>query len=61
MRHFALSLVSEPIMYLETNLLIDELCRRQIPTIFLASAPFSEKIRKLQSITHFYVSVDVTT
>ena len=43
LRHFALSLVGEPIMYPETNLLIDELCRRQIPTLFMESAHFSEK------------------
>lgn len=60
-RHCALSLVGEPIMYPEINLLVDELHRRRISTFLVTNAQFPEKIRMLKPITQLYVSVDAAT
>jgi hypothetical protein len=50
-RHCALSLVGEPIMYPEINVLIDELHRRHISTFLVTNAQFPDKIKTLKPIT----------
>ena len=50
-RHCALSLVGEPIMYPEINILVDELHRRHISTFLVTNAQFPEKIMALKPIT----------
>ncbi|EAZ28750.1 hypothetical protein OsJ_12772 [Oryza sativa Japonica Group] len=60
-RHCALSLVGEPIMYPEINVLIDELHRRHISTFLVTNAQFPDKIKTLKPITQLYVSVDAAT
>ena len=50
-RHCALSLVGEPIMYPEINILVDELHRRRISTFLVTNAQFPEKIKMLKPIT----------
>ncbi|XP_047982697.1 S-adenosyl-L-methionine-dependent tRNA 4-demethylwyosine synthase isoform X2 [Salvia hispanica] len=60
-RHCALSLVGEPIMYPEINILVDELHRRHISTFLVTNAQFPEKIMALKPITQLYVSVDAAT
>ncbi|XWS21064.1 hypothetical protein CRYUN_Cryun30bG0023200 [Craigia yunnanensis] len=50
-RHCALSLVGEPIMYPEINMLVDELHRRRISTFLVTNAQFPEKIKMLKPIT----------
>ncbi|GAB2267342.1 S-adenosyl-L-methionine-dependent tRNA 4-demethylwyosine synthase [Dionaea muscipula] len=60
-RHCALSLVGEPIMYPEINILVDELHRRRISTFLVTNAQFPEKIRALKHVTQLYVSVDAAT
>lgn len=60
-RHCALSLVGEPIMYPEINKLIDLLHEREISTFLVTNAQFPEEIRKLSPVTQLYVSVDAST
>ncbi|KAF7829677.1 S-adenosyl-L-methionine-dependent tRNA 4-demethylwyosine synthase [Senna tora] len=60
-RHCALSLVGEPIMYPEINILVDELHKRRISTFLVTNAQFPEKIKLLKPITQLYVSVDAAT
>ncbi|GLT40092.1 hypothetical protein SLA2020_142500 [Shorea laevis] len=60
-RHCALSLVGEPIMYPEINILVDELHRRRISTFLVTNAQFPEKIKTLNPVTQLYVSVDAAT
>lgn len=60
-RHCALSLVGEPIMYPEINRLLHELHRRKISTFLVTNAQFPEAIETLTPITQLYVSVDAGT
>jgi len=59
-RHCALSLVGEPIMYPEINRLIDMMHERNISTFLVTNAQFPEQIRTLRPITQLYVSVDAS-
>lgn len=60
-RHCALSLVGEPIMYPRINELVGELHRRDISTFLVTNAQFPECIEKLAPVTQLYVSVDAAT
>lgn len=60
-RHCALSLVGEPIMYPRINELVGELHKRRISTFLVTNAQFPEAIRQLHPITQLYVSVDAST
>ena len=57
-RHCALSLVGEPIMYPRINELLGELHDRRISTFLVTNAQFPEAIRTLRPVTQLYVSVD---
>ncbi|BAT10534.1 Os10g0365900 [Oryza sativa Japonica Group] len=60
-RYCALSLVVEPNMYPEINVLIVDLHRRHISTFLVSNAQFPDKIKTLKPINHLYVSVDAAT
>ncbi|CEM14822.1 unnamed protein product [Vitrella brassicaformis CCMP3155] len=60
-RHCALSLVGEPIMYPHINELIAMLHERHISTFLVTNAQFPEAIRNLKPVTQLYVSVDAAT
>ncbi|KAL3153770.1 hypothetical protein ABBQ32_013358 [Trebouxia sp. C0010 RCD-2024] len=60
-RHCALSLVGEPIMYPEINAILTELHRRHISSFLVTNAQFPDRIRHLVPITQLYVSVDAAT
>jgi tRNA wybutosine-synthesizing protein 1 len=60
-KHCALSLVGEPIMYPRINELCNELHRRRISTFLVTNAQFPDAIRNLVPITQLYVSVDAPT
>jgi len=60
-RHCALSLVGEPIMYPEINALVDELHARRISSFLVTNAQFPDAIRNLRPVTQLYVSVDAAT
>jgi len=57
-RHCALSLVGEPIMYPNINQLLSELHNRNISTFLVTNAQFPEAIKTLVPVTQLYVSVD---
>ena len=60
-RHCALSLVGEPIMYPKINEYIDMLHERRISTFLVTNAQFPEKIVTLKPVTQLYLSIDAPT
>lgn len=60
-RHCALSLVGEPIMYPKINELLGLLHQRRISTFLVTNAQFPDAIRTLSPVTQLYVSVDAGT
>jgi wyosine [tRNA(Phe)-imidazoG37] synthetase (radical SAM superfamily) len=60
-RHCALSLVGEPIMYPQINALIDLLHSNGVSTYLVTNAQFPEAIRTLDPVTQLYVSIDAAT
>jgi tRNA wybutosine-synthesizing protein 1 len=60
-KHCALSLVGEPIMYPHINEMLGELHKRGISTFLVTNAQFPERIEQLDPITQLYVSVDAAT
>lgn len=57
-RHCALSLVGEPIMYPEINKFVDLLHGKNISTFLVTNAQFPDAIKALRPVTQLYVSVD---
>ena len=60
-RHCALSLVGEPIMYPRINELLGELHERKISTFLVTNGQHPQAINDLIPITQLYVSVDAST
>ncbi|NWV12926.1 TYW1 synthase, partial [Ptilonorhynchus violaceus] len=60
-KHCALSLVGEPIMYPHINRFVRLLHRHSISTFLVTNAQFPEEIRRLEPVTQLYVSVDAST
>jgi tRNA wybutosine-synthesizing protein 1 len=60
-RHCALSLVGEPIMYPHINELIGLLHSKKISTFLVTNAQFPDEIKSLEPVTQLYVSVDAAT
>merc|ERR1712087_671735 len=60
-RHCALSLVGEPIMYPHINEYLSLLHSKHISTFLVTNAQFPEKIKNSGHITQLYVSVDAAT
>uniref|UniRef100_A0A672IHP5 S-adenosyl-L-methionine-dependent tRNA 4-demethylwyosine synthase TYW1 n=1 Tax=Salarias fasciatus TaxID=181472 RepID=A0A672IHP5_SALFA len=60
-KHCALSLVGEPIMYPEINAFIRLLHQQHISSFLVTNAQFPEEIRSLVPVTQLYVSVDAST
>ncbi|KAI6649761.1 S-adenosyl-L-methionine-dependent tRNA 4-demethylwyosine synthase-like [Oopsacas minuta] len=60
-RHCALSLVGEPIMYPEINAFIGMLHERRISSFLVTNAQFPELIHNLTPVTQLYVSVDAAS
>jgi len=60
-RHCALSLVGEPIMYPRINELVGDLHKRKISTFLVTNAQFPEAIQALDPVTQLYVSIDAGT
>ncbi|ETB62471.1 hypothetical protein YYC_01037 [Plasmodium yoelii 17X] len=57
-KHCALSLVGEPIMYPDINNLIDELHKKNISTFLVTNAQFPNELKKLKKVTQLYISID---
>ncbi|KAJ3106970.1 S-adenosyl-L-methionine-dependent tRNA 4-demethylwyosine synthase [Phlyctochytrium planicorne] len=60
-KHCALSLVGEPIMYPHINAFLQDLHEREISSFLVTNAQFPEKIIDLEPVTQLYVSVDAGT
>ncbi|XP_056099089.1 S-adenosyl-L-methionine-dependent tRNA 4-demethylwyosine synthase TYW1 isoform X2 [Rhinichthys klamathensis goyatoka] len=60
-KHCALSLVGEPIMYPEINTFLRLLHQQNISSFLVTNAQFPEEIRNLVPVTQLYVSVDAST
>uniref|UniRef100_A0A3Q1J330 S-adenosyl-L-methionine-dependent tRNA 4-demethylwyosine synthase TYW1 n=1 Tax=Anabas testudineus TaxID=64144 RepID=A0A3Q1J330_ANATE len=60
-KHCALSLVGEPIMYPEINAFIRLLHSHRISSFLVTNAQFPQEIRSLVPVTQLYVSVDAST
>ncbi|XP_076591832.1 S-adenosyl-L-methionine-dependent tRNA 4-demethylwyosine synthase TYW1 [Chaetodon auriga] len=60
-KHCALSLVGEPIMYPEINTFIRLLHSQHISSFLVTNAQFPQEIRDLEPVTQLYVSVDAST
>lgn len=60
-RHCALSLVGEPIMYPHINQFVKLLHEREISSFLVTNAQFPDKIAELDPVTQLYVSVDAAT
>ncbi|XP_078103084.1 S-adenosyl-L-methionine-dependent tRNA 4-demethylwyosine synthase TYW1 isoform X1 [Sander vitreus] len=60
-KHCALSLVGEPIMYPEINTFIRLLHSHHISSFLVTNAQFPKEIRSLVPVTQLYVSVDAST
>lgn len=60
-KHCALSLVGEPIMYPRINEMMKNLHLRDISTFMVTNAQFPDKIEQLDPVTQLYVSVDAST
>jgi tRNA wybutosine-synthesizing protein 1 len=59
-KHCALSLVGEPIMYPRINEMMMHLHNRQISTFLVTNAQFPKEISALEPVTQLYVSVDAS-
>ncbi|XP_071446302.1 S-adenosyl-L-methionine-dependent tRNA 4-demethylwyosine synthase TYW1-like [Hetaerina americana] len=60
-KHCALSLVGEPIMYPEINQLVRLLHSKEISSFLVTNAQFPKEIRQMDPVTQLYVSVDAST
>jgi len=60
-RHCALSLVGEPVMYPRINEFLEDLHRREISTFLVTNGQHPAAIESLIPITQLYVSVDAPT
>ncbi|XP_066998210.2 S-adenosyl-L-methionine-dependent tRNA 4-demethylwyosine synthase TYW1 [Anabrus simplex] len=60
-KHCALSLVGEPIMYPEINEYVRLLHEKGISSFLVTNAQFPEAIRCMSPVTQLYVSVDAST
>lgn len=60
-RHCALSLVGEPIMYPKINEFLQYLHENGISSFLVTNAQFPDRIRSVGPVTQLYVSIDAST
>jgi len=60
-KHCALSLVGEPIIYPHINEYIDMLHERHISSFMVTNAQFPEKVASLKPVTQMYLSIDASS
>lgn len=60
-KHCALSLVGEPIIYPEINKFVSLLHDKHVSTFMVTNAQFPDRIRDLDPVTQLYVSIDAAT
>jgi len=57
-RHVALSLTGEPIVYPKINELLDEFHKKKISTFLVTNAQYPEEIKSIKNVTQLYLSID---
>lgn len=57
-KHVALSLTGEPIIYPKINELLEKFNKKGISTFLVTNAQYPEQIRSLKPITQLYISLD---
>ncbi|MFC2134550.1 4-demethylwyosine synthase TYW1 [Bacteroidota bacterium] len=57
-KHVALSLTGEPIIYPKINEIIKEFHKRKISTFLVTNAQYPEQIKNLEPVTQLYISLD---
>jgi tRNA wybutosine-synthesizing protein 1 len=60
-RHCALSLVGEPIMYPHINEYVRMLHGEGISSFLVTNAQFPDRIKQMEPVTQLYVSIDAST
>ncbi len=60
-KHVALSLTGEPILYPRINELIDKFNSQGISTFLVTNAQYPEQIRDLKPVTQLYISLDAAS
>eukprot|EP00163_Fabomonas_tropica_P031487 TRINITY_DN7509_c0_g1_i1.p1 TRINITY_DN7509_c0_g1~~TRINITY_DN7509_c0_g1_i1.p1 ORF type:complete len:724 (+),score=244.58 TRINITY_DN7509_c0_g1_i1:226-2172(+) len=60
-RHCALSLVGEPIIYPEINAFLDRMHGKGISTFLVTNAQFPDEMQTLRPVTQIYISIDAPT
>ncbi|MBI2662443.1 4-demethylwyosine synthase TYW1 [Candidatus Woesearchaeota archaeon] len=60
-KHVALSLTGEPIIYPKINELIDLFHRQGVSTFLVTNAQYPEEMKNLHRVTQLYLSVDAPT
>ncbi len=60
-RHCALSLVGEPIIYPQINRFVDLLHERRISSFMVTNAQFPKELEQLKPVTQLYLSIDAAT
>lgn len=60
-KHVALSLTGEPIIYPKINEAIKKFHERDISTFLVTNAQYPEQIRDLEPVTQLYISLDAPT
>jgi tRNA wybutosine-synthesizing protein 1 len=60
-RHCALSLVGEPIIYPQINRFVDLLHERRISSFMVTNAQFPKELEMLKPVTQLYLSIDAAT
>ncbi len=60
-KHAALSLTGEPIIYPKINELVDLFHKQGISTFLVTNAQYPEQIRNLKPVTQLYLSIDAPT
>jgi tRNA wybutosine-synthesizing protein 1 len=57
-KHFAISLIGEPLMYPKMNELIEELKKKNITSFVVTNGQFPNEIKNLKEVTQLYLSLD---
>ncbi len=57
-KHFAISLIGEPLIYLHINELISNLHKKNISTFLVSNGQYPDSIKNLKQVAQLYLSLD---
>jgi len=60
-KHVALSLTGEPIVYPKINQLIDKFHKQKVSTFLVTNGQYPEELKNLRPVTQLYLSMDAPT